>query len=142
MKTKLLTTTLLALFALTLVPSSAYGQGINLSFGKHRRGKHFGINLNIGGRRHCPPPRHIHSNCCRQWQQGRVEVIHERVWVPGCARQVWVDPIYETRYDRCGNPIQVLVRAGHYRTVQSPGHYETRPRTIRHPGRWVYTCGF
>ena len=58
-----------------------------------------------------------------------------------CSRQVWVDPVYETRYDNCGNPIQVLVTPGHYRTVQTPGHWETRPRTIRHPGRWIYTCG-
>jgi len=140
MKTKMITIALMATLALTLVPASASAQGINLSFGKHKRGKHFGINLNIGGRHH-RAHRHVHQSCCRQWQPGRLEVRHEQVWVPGCSRKIWVNPVYGTQYDSCGNPMQVLVTPGHYRTVQTGGHYETRPRSIRHPGRWVYTCG-
>jgi hypothetical protein len=73
---------------------------------------------------------------------GRVEVVCERVWVPGCTRQEWVAPCYETRYDRCGNPIQVLHTPGYYRTVQDPGHYENRERQVQRPGSWVVTCGY
>lgn len=151
MKTKLLITALTGLLALSLAPTASAQGGFSLSFGKHKRGKHIGFNLSVPfGRRHHrshrpihrPVRHHVHCNSCRQWVPGRVEIVHERVWVPGCSRQVWVQPVYRTQYDRCGNPVQVLVRPGHYTTVQDQGHYVTRPRRIQHPGHWRYVCGY
>lgn len=54
------------------------------------------------------------------------EVVHERVWVPGCSRRVWVPPVYETRYDGCGRPYVVEVACGHRETIHEPGYYELR----------------
>ncbi|MEM8739739.1 MAG: hypothetical protein AAGG38_14850 [Planctomycetota bacterium] len=41
-------------------------------------------------------------------------------------RTVWVEPRYETRYDRCGRPIRVCVRAGYYKEVEVC--HDVRPR--------------
>lgn len=62
----------------------------------------------------------------RGYDGGRYEYRNERVWVPGFDQEVWVEPVYEWRYDSCGRRHQVLVCAGYYRTVCVPGRYETR----------------
>ena len=142
MKTKLLITALTGLLALSLAPTTNAQSGFNFSFGKHRRGKHIGFSLNLPfGGRHYRTHRHVHLGSCRQWVSGRVEIVHERVWVPGCSRRVWVQPVYRTQYDQCGNPVQILVAQGHYEVVQDRGRYEIRPRRVQRPGRWVYACG-
>ena len=140
---------MLSVLALPFTGSEASAQGLGIHFGKPGK---FQVSLNLPlGRRHRSqrahrarrsPPRHRHSRSCRQWQPGRVETIYERVWVPGRVTRRWCPPVYRTSYDRCGNPIQVLVRAGYYETHQEPGCYRNLPRTIRHPGQWIYTCGY
>ncbi len=62
----------------------------------------------------------------RGYDGGRYEYRTERTWVPGYNRQVWVEPVYEWRYQPCGNRYRVLVRAGYHRTVCVPGRYENR----------------
>jgi hypothetical protein len=150
MKTKLTLFALAGLLALSLAPTANAQGGFSLSFGKHKRGKHVGFSLNVplghGHHRHQRHHRHhrhrhVHVHTCRQWVAGRVEIVHDRVWVPGCSRQIWVDPVYRTDYDACGHPVQVLVAPGHYDTVTAPGRFEVRERRVQRPGRWIYRCG-
>ena len=149
--TTITTGLLAAVLMLGAVPETN-AQGINFGFQKNRRGKSFGLNIGFPtgnrGRRHvrpirrpiCPPV-HRHSSCCRQWVPGQVRIVHDRVWVPGAVRQVWVQPVYRTQYTACGNPVQILVRAGYHKQIQDPGHYEVRERRIQGRGHWRYTCG-
>ena len=127
--------------------AQASAQGfIGVSFGKHGRhgGVGVGIGVPLGGYSHgrCAPVPHRHSECCKQWVPGRFETRCEQVFVPGCTRQVWVEPVYRTEYDACGRPFQVLVTCGFYQTVQDPGHYETVNRQIWIEGYWTTICGY
>lgn len=72
----------------------------------------------------------------RTWIPGGYETVDQRVWVPGCAERVWVEPAFALRIGACGERFRVLVAAGHWRTVQHPGHYEVRRVRVRVPGHW------
>ncbi len=145
MKTRITMLALAGLLALSLAPTAAAQGGISLSFGKHKKGKHIGLNINLplghGRRHHRQPHVHVHGHACRHWVAGRVELVQEKVWVPGCSRQVWIAPVYRTDHDACGHPVQVLVTPGRYQTVTQPGRFEVRPRRVQRPGHWVYVCG-
>lgn len=135
--------TLIAIVILGL-GAEASGQGfLGVSFGQHGRrgGVGIGIGIPLGGHDHCRPVHH-HSAHCRTFVPGRFETRCEQVWVPGCARQVWVEPAYRTDYDACGRPFQVLVTCGYYQTVQDQGHYETVNRQVWIEGYWATTCGY
>lgn len=67
-----------------------------------------------------------HPRDVRGQVHGRYVTRYERVWVPGQCERIWVPARYEWRFDPCGRRFQVLVEAGHFRTVQHPGHYERR----------------
>ncbi len=73
----------------------------------------------------------------RVWVPGRYEHVSDRVWVPGGLERIWIEPVYRTEFDACGNAIRVLVRAGCWRDVPRPGRYEVRTRRVWVPGRWV-----
>jgi hypothetical protein len=62
----------------------------------------------------------------------------ETVYVPGCWRDVWVDPVYDYVRDACGKTIRICVRAGYWTRVQDPGRYETREVRVLVPGHWEY----
>lgn len=110
--------TILAAFPL-LAPSAQAGD-LSIGFSKH--GKHSSVGVQIG----IPlRPRPAPQNYGGSWQ-----TIVERTWVAGTITQVWVQPIYQTRYDGCGRPYQVCVRAGYWDTRQTPGHYEDRTRRV------------
>lgn len=70
------------------------------------------------------------------WVPAHQTEVTRRVWVPGRTRREWVPPLYQTRFDSCGRPYTVCVRAGHWRTVCEPGHYENRVERVWVPGRW------
>ena len=72
----------------------------------------------------------------RVWVPGHYESVCERVWVPGLSQRVWVDPIFELRYDSCGNALRVLASPGHWKTIQQPGHFEDRSVRLWTPGHW------
>lgn len=124
--------------------SDASGQGFGFSIGGHgRHGRHVSVGFGFPSGHCAPAPRHhVHSACCRTWAPGQWQNHCEQVWVPGCARQVWVEAVYRTDYDHCGRPVQVLVSCGHYETVQDQGHYETVNRQVWVEGFWQTTCGF
>lgn len=119
---------LAAFAALPLLAADARAGDVSIGFSKH--GKHSSIGVQIGFPRYeprpAPPPRY----------GGHWETIVERVWVPGACDRVWIAPIYDTRYDSCGRPIQVCVRAGYWDTVQRPGYYEDRTRRVWREAGW------
>ena len=76
----------------------------------------------------------------RVWIPGGYEMVNERVWVAGRVERVWVDPVFELRIGTCGERFRVLVCAGHWSTVQHPGHYEVRRVRVHVPGHWEKRC--
>lgn len=107
-------------------------QHLSLSLGRNTHHGSFSINFGI------PLARPSYSYCepRRSWVPGHYETRCESVWVAGCSRQVWVAPEYEWRVDACGRPYRVCVRAGAWRTVTDPGHYESRDVQVWVPGGW------
>ena len=75
----------------------------------------------------------------REWVPGHYETRCERIWVPGETRRVWVPPAFETRFDLCGRPVRVCVRAGHWASVVEPGRYETVETRVWVAGHWRWT---
>jgi len=69
------------------------------------------------------------------WVPGHYELRDTRVWVEGCTENVWVEPEFGFTLDACGNRIRFLVRAGYWRTVHHPGHFEVRTQRVWIPGR-------
>jgi hypothetical protein len=123
---------LCASFLLTgCLASRADAQGLSVSFGQ--RSKHGSFSLTLGSS--CARPSYVE---CRPsvWVPGHFESRCERVWVPGCTRQVWVAPRYEWRNDACGRPVRVCVRTGYWTAVTDPGRYETRTTQVWIAGRW------
>jgi hypothetical protein len=75
---------------------------------------------------------------CRRWIPECYETQCVQVWVPGCERQVWVEPVYRTVCEPCGNSGRVLVTPGYFQTIiVSAGHYETRTTQVLIPGRYI-----
>ncbi len=106
--------------AFPLLAPSAHAGDLTIGFSKH--GKHSSVGVQIG----IPlRPRPAPQNYGGYWQ-----TIVERTWVAGTITQVWVPPIYQTRYDACGRATQVCVRAGYWDTRQTPGYYEDRTRRV------------
>jgi hypothetical protein len=81
--------------------------------------------------------RAIRYESSRVWVPGGYESVSERVWLPGRVERVWVEPVFEFRLGSCGSRFRVMVAAGHWRTVQHPGHYETRRVRVYVPGHWA-----
>lgn len=73
----------------------------------------------------------------RVWVPGHFETRCEQVWVPATSERVWVEPVFELRYDTCGNRIRVQVCAGYWTTVHHPGHHETRERRVWISGHYA-----
>ena len=76
-------------------------------------------------------------NYGKRWVPGHWTVTTQRVWQPGVSKQVWVPPVYATKYDHCGNPYQVLVTPGHHKTVVEPGCWASKRVRVWKPGCWV-----
>jgi hypothetical protein len=72
----------------------------------------------------------------RVWVPGRYETQRVRVWVPEERRRVWVEPVFSLRFDLWGRASRVLVSAGYWRTVVTPGHWELRAVRTWRPGSW------
>jgi hypothetical protein len=74
------------------------------------------------------------------WVPGRYELVRQRVFVPGRCERVWVEPVCEVRFDSCGRPFTVCIRAGTWKTVRYPGSYEVRAVRVWRPGHWSRGC--
>ncbi len=114
--------------ALPLLAADAHAGG-GLSFGLSKHGRHGSIGIQIGYPNYAP------ASCPPQYG-GHWETVNDRVWIAGACEQVWIQPVYETRWDSCGRPYQVCVRAGYWSTVQHPGHWEERPRQVWRNAGW------
>jgi hypothetical protein len=64
--------------------------------------------------------------------------VLRRVWIPERVERVWVEPVFELRFDSCGNELRVLVREGYHEDVVRPGYWVTREVTV--PWRTRATC--
>ena len=136
---------LLGALALSLLPASASAQravGLGVQLDPCAGRPSFGLQVSFGsgphsayssrGRRSARPsyaPRRI-------WVPGRYELVERKVWVPGATRQELVPACYETRYDACGRPYTVLVRAAYYRTIQEPGCWQSRTERVWVAAHW------
>ncbi len=119
--------------ALPLLAADAQaGGGLSIGFSKHGRHGSVGVQIGFPGRGY--------DDCAPRPPQygGHWETVCERVWINGTCEQVYVQPIYETRWDACGRPYQVCVRAGYWNTVQHPGHWEERSRQVWRQAGWSH----
>ena len=106
--------------------------GFGVSFSKPG----FSISVGSGGHGHLS----VHKPCAPKpvWVPGHWTTVRERVWIPASYEQVWIEPVFATKYDECGNPYQVMVEAGHYDTVCTPGHYDVQIVNQWVDGYWKY----
>ncbi|MCE9595983.1 MAG: hypothetical protein K8S98_17475 [Planctomycetes bacterium] len=104
-----------------------------VSIGLNHRVGHGSISLGFrfGDRRDACRPAY------RVWSPGHYECRDQSVWVPGECRRVWVEPLIEWRTDYRGCSRQVLVRAGYWESVRTPGRYETRRVQVWVEGCWT-----
>ena len=125
----------LPLLLVSAFASGAHAQRLSVSLGVH--GQYGALGLSFGAPAPmCPAQRP------RVWIPGRYELSCERVWIPGSSRNVWVPPVYREHYEYpCEGGfrrrVRVLVSPGYWRTVTSPGHYESRSVRVWQPGHWA-----
>ena len=108
--------------------------GFQVSFG----GRHHGRNLqiSIGSRHH--NDHHNGWNHRSRRHRGRrhrhvglgLGYVHERVWVPGLQRRVYVPARYGYRQDVCGLRVRYCIVPAHYEIVQDRGRWEYRRRRL------------
>jgi len=126
------------LFALTL--GLALAPNAEASSKWKQKQKHSGPQLHwshmpsIPAPIHCAPP----PSCppAMVWVPAHHETRCEKVWVEGCEQRVWVEPAFEWRYDSCGRSFRFSAGGGHWKTVRTPGHYETRTVQVWVQGEW------
>lgn len=128
-----------ALLAAALAPAARAGSEFELRFGK--RSEHGAFELRYvqdfaAPNAHGHGFKHVERPRPRVWVDGHYENRCERVWIEGCAKQVWVEPVFERRFDACGRELQVLLRPGCWQWVQTPGHFELRNVQSWVPGHW------
>lgn len=133
---------LLGALAFGASPAAAAPSGdLEISFRKGgiQIGAAIGSGANFGPRR---APHYFHASFPaprRIWIPAHTEVVHERVYVPGAERRIWVAPSYEKRIDSCGRRYTVKV-PGYWQVQCEPGRWEHIARTVHHPGRWGTRC--
>src|SRR5687767_11008412 len=65
---------------------------------------------------------------------GRFVTRCVEVWVPGCSKTVYIEPVYDTVVLPCGTVTRVLIREGYFKVIREPGHFETRCTEVWVPG--------
>ncbi len=110
-------------------------------FGVQIHGKKGSIAFHIGNGHPYPAPRPVATQ--REWVPGHFETVEDRVWIQARSERVWVEPVYQWRYDACGRATRVCVQPGYWNTVCAPAHFETCPRQVWIEGFWrVRTCAY
>ena len=116
----------------TIQVGHGYGKGLVLG-SKHRAHRQ---------RRVAAQSCDLHRRCIpqKQYVPGHYETVERKVWVPESKQKVWIPACYETRYDPCGLPYQVMVSPGRWDVVCTPGYFETRCEQVWVPGCFKTTC--
>lgn len=141
----------LSLCAILGFPSAAEAQEFSVSLGRYSRTPQVGVSAPIGSNAHLGVryvngrvsasyvrrPTSYPTSHQRVWVPGCYENREQRVWVPATRQRVWIEPVYETRYDPCGRPIRVLVRPGCTQWQTVPGHYQTKTVRVWVPGHYA-----
>jgi len=71
----------------------------------------------------------------REWVPERYETREEQILIePAHVERQYVPEVLETRADRYGHPVTVLVKPGYYAEVPVPARYETRCTKVLMPG--------
>ena len=132
-----LRTSLLALGISAVIAPSSSADGFGISYTKQSKHGALSLGYSTGAIApvypqpcappHCPP---------RYWVPAHYETVHRQVFVAGCPRTVWVDPVYEFRRDAWGRTYPVCVASGRYEVVHDGGRYETRPFQVWVAGHW------
>ena len=102
--------------------------GVSIFGGNHRH------QTSRGYRRYSPPRQRYAPQ--KVWVPGCYITEYEKSWVQGSHRKVYVQPVFEKRYDACGNPYRFKVSPGYYEVVHEPGYWETRPVKVWKSGYW------
>jgi len=116
--------------------SSAQAQG-SFGFGFTKFGKHSAVSVGFNSGFY---PRHgggvvvVDPLPGRCWVPGHFETVCREVFVPGCERRVYVDPVYDTCTDPCGNVTRTIIREGYFKVVRDAGHFETVCSQVWVPG--------
>ena len=101
-------------------------------YDNHRGHNSHSSNRNYSYRGHSSHGHHSHRSYGHHGHHS-YGYVTQRVWVPGCSKQVWVPPRYEYVRRRCGNVVRVCVSQGYYRTVQTAGYYTYKQVRTRTP---------
>ncbi len=72
----------------------------------------------------------------RIWVAGRYELVNRRVHEPAYIERIWIDPVYETRYDPCGRARRVLICDGYWKKVRVPARWVNKRVRVWKPGYW------
>ena len=72
-----------------------------------------------------------------QYIPGHYVISHERVFVPGAVRRVFVPARYVTRCGLFGFRYQRMIEPARYQSYREPGRYELRKKKTWRPGRYV-----
>jgi len=72
----------------------------------------------------------------RIWVPASYEFVLRPVFEPGHFERVWVEPVFETRYDPCGRPRQVQVCDGYWKDVFVPGRKISKRVRVFRPGHY------
>src|SRR5215203_4364266 len=91
-------------------PAEAQG---SIGFGFSKFGKHSAFGVGFSAPLYSHRPYYVEPVRC--WVPGHYETVAQQVWVPGCVKRVWCEPVYDTCVDPYGNTTRVLVRQGHYK---------------------------
>jgi hypothetical protein len=128
----------LSLAALALAPSASAGHdSFGISFGKHSKKSSFALHWSNTS---CAPVYQFHQPVyapCppKVWVPGHYETVVQKVWVPACTKQVWVEPVYKPHYGY-GSKGKVCVSPGYWKQVHVPGHYASQHVKVFQPGAW------
>ncbi|MSR75208.1 MAG: hypothetical protein EXS14_07050 [Planctomycetes bacterium] len=128
------TATMLTVLAFAAVSPTLPAQGfLHFMFGSENQG---------GFLQFAVPNASVHccDSSCRRYEAGHWTYVTEQVRIPGACRKVWVAPVYRTEWTWCGNPVQILVCAGHFQKVRDPDRCQTVRRRVWQPARWIQTC--
>ena len=91
---------------------------------------------------HSPPGLYEARRSCStitrpRYIPGHYQISHERVYVPGAIRRVFVPARYVTRCGLFGIRYRRVIEPAHYQSYREPGRYELRKKKAWIPGHYI-----